>query len=80
MNVPVADRIQQIRASRRLDAPDADGLVQFVYEGESFVFALRDYVALAEAIAEAAKRTLEDPLTFKRKSKDDDFDFDEDEF
>ncbi len=84
--------IQQIAAVERLDRPRAAGLVRFEYEGENFAFALEHYAEFAEALAEAAKRTLEDPLQWQRKKKksddfddydsdqDDDFDQDDDQY
>jgi hypothetical protein len=74
--------IQDIAAVERLDRPRAAGLVRFEVEEEPFAFALDQHAAFAEALAEAAKRTLEDPLYWQRKKKKpDDFDFfDEDDF
>jgi hypothetical protein len=68
--------MQEITAVERLDRPRAAGLVRFVVEEEAFAFALDQYTEFAEALAEAAKRTLEDPLQWQRKKKKpDDFDF-----
>jgi hypothetical protein len=78
--------IQEITALERLDRPRAAGLVRFVVEQEAFAFALDRHTEFAEALAEAAKRILEDPLQWQRKKKKpDDFDFfdqddDEDDF
>jgi len=65
------EQVQQIAALRRIDRPEADGLVVFNAEGEKFAFAHNNYEALAQAIAEAAKRSLEVPLLQKQKDKDD---------
>lgn len=75
--VALAD-IQRIQALHRMDAPEAYGVVRFQVEGEQMAFALPEHEALAGALAEAAKRTLEAPVFRKRKSKDDYYD-DEDE-
>ncbi|HEX2905981.1 MAG TPA: hypothetical protein VHO69_03930, partial [Phototrophicaceae bacterium] len=69
--IPLA-AVQQVGALQRLDEPDAAGLVRFRAEEETFAFALENHEALAEALATAAKRTLEDPLERKQKPKDDD--------
>jgi hypothetical protein len=71
------ETIQQIGALRRLDAPGARGLVRFQVRDETLAFALADHAAFAEALAAAAKRTLEAPLEQKQKKKDDDWDEDE---
>lgn len=76
--------IQQIGAFKRVDAPAADGLLRFQMEGEKFAFALADYEAFALALAEAAKRTLEDPIIRKQKAKayqadDTDYDYEEED-
>jgi len=66
------ETVQHIRAGARLDAPEANGLVQFTAGSEKIAFTLPHYTALAESLAEAAKRSLEDPIARKQKSKDDD--------
>ncbi len=68
------ERVQQVAALHRIDQPDADGLTSFNLDGEKFAFASSDYQAMAEAIAEAARRSLETPLLQKQKGKDDDED------
>lgn len=68
------ERIQQVAALRRIDRPDADGLASFNLDGEKFAFASKDYQALATAIADAARRSLEAPLLQKQKGKDEDED------
>ena len=73
------ENVQRIGALQRLDAPQANGLARFQVEGETMAFAVDDHTALATALAEAAKRTLEEPILQKRKSKDDDF-FEEEEW
>lgn len=72
--------VQRIQALHRLDAPEANGLVRFQVEGENMAFATARHKALAEDLAEAAKRTLEEPVLQKRKSKDDDYFMDEEEW
>ncbi len=64
------ERVQQISALRRLDAPEADGLVRFETAEAKYAFAVKDYEAFAGALAEAAKRTLEAPVMQKQKGKD----------
>ncbi|MBN1563299.1 MAG: hypothetical protein JXA10_05640, partial [Anaerolineae bacterium] len=79
--------IQDIAAVERMDRPRAAGLVRFQIEDERLAFALDRHAEFAEALAEAAKRTLEDPLQWQRKKKkpdelayfDDEDDFDQDE-
>lgn len=65
---------QQIGAFRRLDQAGANGLVRFRAEEETLAFALDKHELFAEALAEAAKRTLEEPVFQKQKKK-----YDEDE-
>lgn len=67
--IPLQD-IQMIRAGARLDAPDADGLVQFMVQDEKLAFSVWDYQPLAAALGEAAKRSLEEPIMQKAKPKD----------
>jgi hypothetical protein len=67
------EKVQRIGALHRLDAPQANGLARFQVEGEMMAFSVDDHNALATALAEAAKRTLEEPVLQKRKSKDDDW-------
>lgn len=71
------ESVQQIGALKRLDQPRAQGLIRFRAEEETFAFAVDQHEQLAQALAEAAKRTLEAPLEQKRKSKDEDFDDDD---
>lgn len=74
------EHVQQVEVMRRLDAPDAGGVVRFDYTGEpdteTLAFALPDYLPFGASLVEAAKRTLEDPPMFYGKKKDED---DEDE-
>ncbi len=70
------ERVQQVAALHRIDQPHAAGLASFNLDGEKFAFASPDYQALAEAIAEAARRSLEAPLIQKQKGKDEDEDDD----
>jgi hypothetical protein len=64
------EQVQKVAAMRRIDQPNADGLVVFEAEGETFAFAAKDYQALAQALAEAARRSLEEPLLQKQKGKE----------
>jgi hypothetical protein len=64
------ERIWQIAALRRLDEPEADGLVSLNFEGEKLAYAVKDYEVVAAAISEAAKRSLEEPVMQKQKKKD----------
>jgi hypothetical protein len=75
------EAVQEIAALRRLDQPDAQGLVRFRAEEETFAFAIADHEGFAKLLAEAAKRTLEMPLERKQKNKlqDDDYDYDYEE-
>ena len=73
-------QVTQVAAMRRIDKPKADGLVCFSAGEEQLAFACKDYQMLGEAIAEAAKRSLEQPLAQKQKGKkDEDEDYDEDD-
>jgi len=65
------EQVQQVGSLRRLDQPDAHGLVRFQIEGETMAFALDGYEVFAAQLAEAAKRTLEEPVLQKQKKKDD---------
>lgn len=65
------ETIQRVSAIRRLDQPRADGLVRFEVDGAPVAFALRQYETFAAQLAEAAKRTLEDPVVWQRKKKKD---------
>ncbi|MEO0565922.1 MAG: hypothetical protein AAF125_27680 [Chloroflexota bacterium] len=64
--------MQDIKFGPRLNDPGAAGLVQFRYAGERVAFTLPSYEQLASDLAEAAKRSLEDPVTRKRKAHEDD--------
>lgn len=70
------EELQQIEALRRLDAPGEDGVTRFkvmppvkedIAPVESLAFTLVDYHSFGEALAEAAKRSLEDPIMVKKK-------------
>ncbi|MEO1287141.1 MAG: hypothetical protein AAFV93_05185 [Chloroflexota bacterium] len=69
--------IQEIGALKRMEGGKPKGLIRFFVDNELRAFALDDYEAYATDLAEASKRTLEEPVTRKRKSKDDDFEEDE---
>jgi hypothetical protein len=71
--IPLAS-VQQISALRRLDAPQADGLMRFQTAEAQYAFALKDYEAFANALADAGKRTLEAPVMQKQKGKDGEWD------
>ena len=73
------EAVQQIGAFRRLDVPSADGLVRFRAEEETLAFALDNHDDFALALAEAAKRTLEEPIMQKQKKKDDEQGDDDDD-
>ncbi|MEO8392420.1 MAG: hypothetical protein ABI700_05445, partial [Chloroflexota bacterium] len=64
-------QVTQIAAMRRIDRPKADGLVRFTIDNEPLAFACKEYQALGQAVAEAAKRSLEQPLMQKQKGKKD---------
>jgi hypothetical protein len=66
------ESIQQIGALRRLDQPEAQGLVRFRAEEETFAFAVDNHEQFAGQLADAAKRTLEAPMERKQKGKDED--------
>jgi hypothetical protein len=72
------EAVQQIGEFRRLDEPNADGLIRFRAEEETLAFALENHAHFAAALAEAARRTLEAPIMQKQKKKDDEGDEDED--
>lgn len=61
--------VQKVSAIRRLDQPQADGLVRFECDGAPLVYALPRHDEFATALAEAARRTLEDPVQWQRKKK-----------
>ncbi len=63
------DQVQRVAAIKRLDQPGAAGLIRFEVSGEPLAFALDRHEALAQALAEAARRTLEDPVEWQRKKK-----------
>jgi hypothetical protein len=63
------DQVQRVAAIKRLDQPGAAGLVRFEASGEPLAFALAQHEAFAQALAEAARRTLEDPVEWQRKKK-----------
>ncbi len=65
------ESVQQIGAFRRLDQPNADGLVRFRADEETLAFAVEPHDGFAAALAEAARRTLEAPIMQKQKKKDD---------
>ncbi len=68
------ESIRQVAALPRLDAPQANGLVRFETAEAHYAFALKEYEVFANALAEAAKRTLEAPVMQKQKSKDGEWD------
>ena len=65
------DAVQNVSAIRRLDQPDAAGLLRFEAQGEPLAFALAHHETFAAQMAEAARRTLEDPVQWARKKKKD---------
>lgn len=70
--------IQQIQALHRVDDYDARGLVRFEVDAETTAFAIRHFEEVAELLATAAKRTLEEPVQRKRKKHEDDDEYEED--
>jgi hypothetical protein len=77
------ETIQAVSAVRRADQRRAAGLVRFQADGQPLAFALQPYEAFAQALGEAARRTLEDPVEWlarkkKKPSLADDLDDDED--
>jgi hypothetical protein len=68
------EAVQNIAALKRMEGGEPVGIVRFVHDEENFAFATNDYEAWASAIAEAAKRSLEEPVMQKQKSKGDDWD------
>lgn len=79
--IPLAE-VQNVAAVKRLDRPRGDGLVRFDLGEEQIAFALPMYRTYAGLIAEAARRTLEDPVRWERKKKKSEGDWwaDEDDF
>jgi hypothetical protein len=65
-------KIQNIAALKRMEGGKPEGLVRFTLDDETLAFASDDYVQLSALLAEAAKRTLEEPVIRKQKGKDDD--------
>lgn len=63
------ETIQNVSAARRIDQPDAAGLVRFSVDGAAAAYALDAYEPFAQALSEAARRTLEDPVMWQRKKK-----------
>lgn len=68
-SIPI-ERVQQVSAFRRLDQPRAAGLVRFTVDEETHAFALGAFEEFAAALAEAARRTLDDPVIRKKKTED----------
>lgn len=62
-------QVQRIAAVQRLDQPGAAGLLRFELGGDPRAFAMPDHEQFAAQMAEAAKRTLEDPVQWQRKKK-----------
>lgn len=63
------EQVQKIAAVRRLDQSGTAGLVRFEAGNETLAFALDGYDTFAATLAEAARRTLEDPIQWQRKKK-----------
>lgn len=70
--IPI-EQVQRIEALRRMDDPAADGVVRFRVGDETLAFTAEAYQALANHLADAARRTLEDPIILKKKQDTDDF-------
>lgn len=64
------DQIQQIGALKRMEGLQNEGVFRFHAENKVYAFATNDYEAWAESLADAAKRSLEEPVMRKQKSKD----------
>ena len=69
--------IQDIGALKRMEGGKPEGLIRFFVDNELRAFAIDDYEQWAELLATASKRTLEEPVMRKRKSKDNDGEFDD---
>ncbi|MCD4684932.1 MAG: hypothetical protein K8S97_03230 [Anaerolineae bacterium] len=63
------EQVQNVSAIKRVDRPRAAGLVRFEIGEETVAFALPQHATFADALAEAARRTLEDPVQWQRKKK-----------
>lgn len=70
-------KIQDIGALKRMEGGKPEGLIRFFLENELRAFAIDDYERWAELLATASKRTLEEPVMRKRKSKDGEDEFDD---
>jgi hypothetical protein len=68
------EAIQNIAALKRMEGGEPVGIVRFSHDGENFAFATNEYETWASTIAEAAKRSLEEPVMQKQKSKEGDWD------
>jgi hypothetical protein len=68
------EAVQNIAALKRMEGGEPVGIVRFVHDEENFAFATNEYEAWASSIAEAAKRSLEEPMMQKQKSKEGDWD------
>jgi hypothetical protein len=75
--------LEDIRADKRLDDPDAAGLVRFTVADATFAYAVNDYAGFAETLAGAIKRNVEESAGQKQKTQADysveqaDLDFDD---
>ena len=74
--VMALEQVQAIEVMRRLDDPTG-GVVRFRSTSETLAYALIDYIQFGADLAEAAKRTLEDPPVFYSKKKGDDVDWED---
>jgi hypothetical protein len=67
------ETIQNIEVMRRLDVPDAHGVVRFKHmQGEQIAYTSAAHVEFAEALIAAARRSLKNPPTFYGKKDDED--------
>lgn len=73
------EQVQRIEALRRMDVPGADGVVRFRVGDETLAFTTVNFEELAKNLADAARRTLEDPI-IRKKKKHDDWDEDDSEY
>jgi len=66
------DQLTDVASQRRMDAPDADGLLRFKMGVELLAFVVPDAEGLAGQVAQAARLNLESPLWPKQKDQSDD--------
>ncbi len=67
-SIPLA-QIQEIETMLRLDRLTQEGIVRFKVGEEKLAYAMLDFQTFADRLAEAARRTLEDPIMEHGKKK-----------